>query len=221
MVNRPAGGARSQKWERSDYDWYREPPRAVEQILHEIDFGDDLIWDPCCGAGNVLDVARRWGHPVIGSDIIDRHPRHKFFRGSVFQVKKEPRVAGRYTSIITNTPYSYEADIAERIILHCLERFQCRRYAFILPIAFLAGQNRWQRMLPPPHGSGRYRPSHTGIYMERHTMPPGKLIDTMEKPYDGGMQDYCVLIYTAPHRFRTETIWLRPGHQIPRIRAGE
>jgi hypothetical protein len=30
---------------------------VVEQLLSAIDFGDDLIWDPCCGAGNVLDVA--------------------------------------------------------------------------------------------------------------------------------------------------------------------
>lgn len=216
MVNRPAGGARSEKWERADYDWYREPPRAVEQLLDGIDFGNDLIWDPCCGAGNVLDVAKQWRHPTFGSDIIDRHARHKFARSSVFAVSKIPSLPGRVTSIITNTPYSYERDIAERIVLHVLENFPVRRAAFILPVAFLNGQDRW--------GSarlGRWKPSHVCFYRERHTMPPGALIDTMAKPYDGGMQDYCALVYTRPHKFRTEAIWLKPGHQIPRhLRPG-
>lgn len=211
MVNRPAGGARSQKWERSDYDWYVEPRRAVEQLLDGVDFGQDLIWDPCCGKGNVLDVAKEWGHQTIGSDIIDRHPRHTFARANVLKLRKLPFTAPPIGfSIISNTPYSYERDIAERIMLHCLETFPVRRAAFIVPVSFLNGQERWGRILK------RYRPSHVCLYRERHTMPPGKLIDTMPNAFDGGMQDYCAVVFTRPHRFRTETIWLRPGHQIPR-----
>lgn len=217
MVNRPAGGARSQKWERSDYDWYIEPPRAVEQLLDGVDFGADVIWDPCCGRGNVLDVAKEWGHLTFGSDIIDRHPRHQFARGNALQLTRIPfkPQGDREVSIISNPPFSYEPDIAERIILHCIEAFNVRRAAFILPIAFLAGQERWGRIL------GRTTPSHVGIYRERHTMPPGKLIATMANPFAGGMADYCAVIFTRPHRWRTELIWLKPGHQIPRnLRPG-
>lgn len=213
MVNRPAGGARSKKWDKADFDWYVEGPRAVEQLLDGIDFGDDLIWDPCCGKGNVLNVARAWGHPTFGSDVVDRHPTHRFQRGNILtQIAKMPTMVGRATSIIANTPYSYEENIAERIIGHCLDSYPVRRAAFILPIAFLAGQERWGRMLAP----GRPRPSHTCIYRERHTMPPGAMIDSMASPFEGGMADYCVLLFTAPHRWRTETVWLRPGHHLPR-----
>ncbi len=212
MVNRPAGGARSQKWERSPYDWYRESQRVVEQLFHGLadagcSFGDDLIYDPCCGMGNILDVAKRYGHPTFGSDIVDRHPRHRFMRGSILtQIAAMPKLEGRNTSIICNPPYSYEADIAERIITRVLEAFPVRRAAFILPIAFLASQDRWgpKRMM-------RWKPSHTCIYRERHTMPPGHLIDQMAKPFDGGMADYCALVFTRPHRWRTETVWLPPG----------
>lgn len=217
MVNRPAGGARSKRWERAPYDWYRESPRAVEQLLARIDFGDDLIWDPCCGAGNVLDVAQRWGHQTIGSDIIDRHCRHRFFRGNVLHISKAPRRPDRETSILTNTPYNYEPGIAERIMARVLELFDVRRCAFILPIAFLAGQDRWRNGM----FAGRWRPSHSCIYRERPTMPPGHLIDQMTNAYEGGMADYCVLVFTRPHRWRTETVWLPPGSQSPPASKGE
>ena len=148
MVNRPAGGDRSKKWERAPYDWYCESPRVVEQLFHGLalaghSFDDDLIWDPCCGKGNILDVAKRYGHPTIGSDIIDRHPRHKFMRGNILtQITRMPVHSNRQTSVICNPPYSYEADIAELIISTILDRFNVRRAAFILPIAFLASQER-------------------------------------------------------------------------------
>lgn len=210
MVNRPAGSSRALKWERSDYDWYIEPPRAVEQLLHGIDFGNDLIWDPCCGAGNVLDVAKQWGHPTFGSDIVDRHARHRFKRGNILtHVSKMPKEDGRSTSVICNPPYGYEPDIAENIIARILETFPVRRAAFILPIAFLAGQERWRR-----DRLARFRPSHACFYRERHTMPPGAMKD--EASGSGGMADYCALVWTRPHRFRTEAVWLEPGHQIPR-----
>lgn len=217
MVNRPAGGDRSKKWERAPYDWYRESPRVVEQLMHGVDFGDDLIWDPCCGMGNVLDVAKRYGHPTFGSDIIDRQARHRFQRASVFNVSKMPAMEGRQTSVVSNTPYSYEDEIAERIMTHVLDRYPVRRAAFIVPIAFLASQDRWgpSRLL-------RYRPSHVCIYRERHTMPPGHLVDQMARPFDGGMADYAAVVFTRPHRWRTELLWLPPGkHPSPPIRRGQ
>lgn len=222
MVNRPAGGDRSKKWDRAPYDWYRESRRVVEQLFHGLaaagcGFGDDLIWDPCCGIGNTLDVAKAYGHPTIGSDVIDRKPRHKFMRGNILtQITRMPVYAGRQTSVICNPPYSYEPDIAELIISTILDRFNVRRAAFILPIAFLASQERWR----DNKFAGRWHPSHTGIYRERHTMPPGHLVDTMEKPFEGGMADYCVLVFTRPHRWKTQTVWLPPGHfpDPPRVK---
>ena len=210
MVNRPAGGARSQKWERSDYDWYKEPRIANSQIFDRISFGApdalDLIWDPCCGSGWVLDEARSRGHVTVGSDIVDRHPAHRFFRANVLTSTKWPKPPpGRGLSVVTNPPYSYEDDIAERIIRKILDTVPVNRAVFILPIAFLAGQERWAFF------ERDFKPSHTAIYSQCHTMPPGAMIDQMANPFRGGMQDYCVLVYTGPrHKWRTETIWLKP-----------
>lgn len=202
MVNRPAGGARSQRWERAPYDFYRELPWVVEQIMKAIDFEDDLIWDPCCGTGNTLDVAKARGHPTIGSDVVDRHAKHAFFRANILRLTKSPSPPeGRCLSVICNSPYSYIPDIAERVI-RAVCAFPIRRAAFILPLAFLAGQER-RRFF-----ARDLRPSHTAIYSQRPTMPPGHMIDQLAKPFEGGMQDYCCLIYTRPFDFRTETIWL-------------
>ena len=115
------------------------------------------------------------------------------------------------------TTYSYEPDIAERIISTCLERFNFRRAAFILPIAFLASQERWR----DNKFAGRWKPSHTCIYRERHTMPPGHLMETMESPFEGGMAYYCALVFTRPHKWRTETVWLSPGHHPDPPKRGQ
>jgi len=219
MVNRPGGGDRNKRWDRAPYDWYRESPRVVEQLMYGIDFGDDLIWDPCCGVGNVLDVAKRYGHETFGSDIINRAPRHPFQRGNILtQIAAAPRSpTGKQVSVISNPPYGYEPEIAERIMTRIIEKFAVRRAAFIVPIAFLNSQERWgpRRLL-------RWRPSHVCIYRERHTMPPGHLIDQMESPFAGGMADYCAVVFTRPHRWRTELIWLPPGHHpSPPPRRGQ
>ena len=220
MTNRPANKNTAKKWPRADKDWYCETPRVVEQLFHGLAehgamFDGDVIWDPCCGRGNVLDVARRYGHLTFGSDLVDRGANHRFAIANVLKLTQMPgplreaRVRGHQISVISNTPYSYEPDIAERVICHLLDSFPLRRAAFILPISFLNGQDRW----PRGKFAGRFKPSHTAIYRERPTMPPGHMIDELgAKAFKGGMQDYCALVFTRPHRWRTETIWIPPGH---------
>lgn len=202
------------KHKRPSHDWFIEPERAVEQILDTIDFGDDLIWDCCCGRGTVLDVAERWGHPTFGSDIVDRKPRHRFQRGNILtQIAKMPTRLGRATSVISNIPFSYESEIGERIICHVLESYPVRIAAFIVPISFLAGQNRWSRMIF--NRRKPLRPSHTLIYTERHSMPPGDKYQAGLIDAKGGTMDYAVLVFKPPHRWRTETIFVPPGPRFP------
>jgi hypothetical protein len=46
------------------------------------------------------------------------------------------------------------------------------------------------------------------------------MLDEMARPFDGGMADYVWLVFTRPHRWRTETVWLEPGpHPYPPRRA--
>jgi hypothetical protein len=192
-------------YQQSEYDWYCEDERPVRQLMDAISFGNDLIYDPCCGRGNSLDVAKRRGHPTIGSDIIDRNARHKFFRGNILtQVRSLPTMEGRETSIICNPPYGYIEDIAENIMRRVLE-WNVRRAAFLVPIAFQASQGRYSFF------TRECRPSHIAVLSQRISCPPGHMIEVLEeKAFEGGRLDYIWVVFTRPHRFRTETIWLQP-----------
>lgn len=210
MVNRPAGGARSKKWPKEPYDWYQEPDWAVDMLFDGLpaDFfctggTPDLIIDPTCGQGTILDVAKRRGHATLGYDIVDRKPRHQLVQVGDFRKVQRLAVAkDRATSIICNPPYSYIADIAEQVIRHACT-FPVHRAAFLVPIAFLCSDTRVKFFR-------RITPSHVAYCASRRpTCPPGSRIPSMANPFKGGMADYVWVIYTRPpQRFRTESVWI-------------
>jgi hypothetical protein len=223
VVNRPAGGARSAKHLRAPLDWYLENAPPVEQLFHAVDFGDDPIWDGCCGRGNVLEVASRYGHEVFGSDLVDRRGHYGDFdfqsfawcKQDILEAQRSPYRFRDY-SYVSNPPYNYSEGIAERIIRHVVTHLRPRRAAFLVPIAFMASSGRYKLF------THDLRPSHTGILSERITCPPGHLLDELANPFNGGMADYVWLVWTRPHRWRTETIWLEPGpHPYPPRRRAD
>lgn len=205
MVNRPAGGARSKRYEQEEHHWYVDPPYCTEQLMAAIDFGTDLIWDPSCGKGTILDVAKERGHMTVGSDIVDRHARHRFHRANfITQLSKPPSYRDHPLSIICNPPYGSEPDIAERFIRKALD-FPIRQAAFLLPIAFLCSVGRWAFF------AREFNPSHVLYLNERPTMPPGSKIEEMgDRAFKGGMNDYIWIVYRPPHRWKTQSIWLKP-----------
>jgi hypothetical protein len=200
---------------RDPYNWYREPRSSVDQLFDAMSFGNDLIWDPCCGSANILDVAQDRGHPTIGSDVIDRHkPRpHRFYRGNFLELTRWPKMPGRRLSIVSNPPYGRQggyASISNEIIHRALHMIPFHRAAFLLPIEFLCSSGRYAFFQ-------NFKPSHVAYCSERPSMPPGALVSALgDDAFDGGMADYCWIIWTAPdgggpHRWRTESIWLRPS----------
>lgn len=219
MVNRPAGGARSKRHERAPLDWYLDDVEHVAPLFDRIDFGDSLIWDPCCGRGNILDVAQARGHLTFGSDLVERadpfrpSPRAAIRKRHAFEVDDFlvrdhlPSTGGRPLSIVCNPPYGYVDNIAERIIRKALT-LPIYRAAFVVPIAFLSSNERWEFF------ARQFKPSHVAVLSDRPTMPPGHLAAQMATPFRGGMADYVWIAYRPPHRWRTETIWL-PGPRTP------
>lgn len=217
---------------RDPNDWYVESRASVEQLADAVDFSTDgvpdLIWDPCCGGGMIPGAMLARGHPVVGSDIIDR-PRwrwggrepFRFYRANFLQASKWPTMPGHRLSIFCNPPYNKPTEgIAERIILHALETMPYHRAAFIVPIEFLAGQGRYVRLF------SKHPPSHTAIYCERPSMPPGEqLLALGEDARGGGKADFVALVWTDGGPHRTETLFLRPTNAPPprsdrRVRRG-
>lgn len=210
MAKRDGKGGR--KYEQDSHQWYVEPPFTDEQVCQSIDLGGGVVWDPCCGKGTTLDAAKASGHVTFGSDLVNRGARHQFRQLDFLKAKALPfrPLIDKPVSILTNPPYGRVGNVqnmGEEIVKHALRHFaeSCYRMAFILPIEFQCGQDRYWQIYE------RNRPSHVLICCERPSMPPGHKIEELgDKAFRGGMADYCVIVWTGPHSERTETIFMRP-----------
>jgi len=212
------GDGKGASYERDPFGWYVEERSTVAQLADAIAFETegvpDLIWDPSCGGGNVLDVMADRGHPIVGSDVIDRPKWNlstfdggRFYRSNFLLATKWPTQPGRSLSILCNPPYNEpEKGIAAAFIHRALNYIPFHRAAFIVPIEFLTGQTRYRELW------SKFPPSHVCIYTERPDMPPGELLAALgEDARGGGMQDFCAVVWTAGGPYRTETIFLRPS----------
>jgi hypothetical protein len=123
--------------ERGD-DLYETPPVAVEALLRKLQATGEMLprdlWEPACGKhGNIVDVLRRHGHRVIGSDLVD-YGRPDFFARRDFLL--EQKAPGGCGAIITNPPFK----LAEQFVAHALEL--CPRVVMLLRLAFMESARR-------------------------------------------------------------------------------
>ena len=106
---------------------------AAEAAGDRRDVAADL-WEPACGKhGNIVDVLRRHGHRVIGSDLVD-YGRPDFFARRDFLL--EQKAPGGCGAIITNPPFK----LAEQFVAHALEL--CPRVVMLLRLAFMESERR-------------------------------------------------------------------------------
>ncbi len=215
------GNGKGATYDRDPLGWYVEERATVAQLADAISFEvegvPDLIWDPCCGGGMVLDVMSERGHEVVGSDVVDRpkwtpatFANGRFYRSNFLLSTRWPSAPGKRLSILSNPPYNEpRKGIAFEIVYRTLNSIPFHRAAFIVPIEFLTGQTRYAELW------SRFPPSHVCIYCERPDMPPGELYAALgEEARGGGMQDYCAVVWTAGGPYRTETIFLRPTPKV-------
>src|SRR5215475_9246489 len=93
-------------------DCYDTPPVAVHALLR-VERLPHCIWEPACGAGNIVTVLRKAGHEVIATDLNDRGcpdslSRIDFLLPATFACD----------AIVTNPPYA----LAARFVALALER---------------------------------------------------------------------------------------------------
>ncbi len=193
------------------HGWYREPVGCVEQLFRvrtpsgDPLFGNARIWDPACGVGNILDVAKRRGHATLGSDIVQRGARHQFFRGNFLHATRFPTSDDLPLAIVTNPPFNTPPGIALRFILKTIEEVPFWRAAFLVPIEFACGQGRYRDLF------AKHPPSHVCFLSQRPSMPPGTAVgDLGDDAFKGGKADFVWIIWTDGGPYRTECLWLAP-----------
>lgn len=111
------GGNRADK--RSAMDYYPTPPEVTLTLMKFLGLDKSTrIWEPACGDGRMVDVIRRLGYPVLGTDI-----------QTGYDFLKEPPKPCDW--IITNPPFTQ----SEQFILRAAEHGK--------PFAFLLKSQYW------------------------------------------------------------------------------
>lgn len=111
-------------------DFYDTPPEAVHALL-KVERIPFLIWEPCCGKGNIVNVLRSAGHEVVATDLNDRGCPDSLDRIDFLLPCKFDCGA-----IVTNPPFS----LAEKFVIAALQRAPL--VIMLLRLAFVESQRR-------------------------------------------------------------------------------
>lgn len=190
----PPGAEKERKshlWARDPDDWYIEPRWCGDALFAAVKF-NDLIVDPCCGLGRILDAAKDAGYGTFGMDIRDRGAgdRHPFEQRDFFTIED------CVPNIVCNPPYKY----AERFVAHCIAHVE-RKTAVLLRAQWANGglRSRWLETLPL---------RHVLMLSPRPSMPPGAVVVAGER-IGGGRDDYGWFVFERGYTGRPEFGWAR------------
>lgn len=124
--------------EREANDYYATEPKAVELLLEQERFRNNIL-EPACGEGHMSVVLSNHGYNVRSSDIVDR---------GFGVVQDFFEIAKWGGDVITNPPYKF----AQQFVEHALEITEANaKIAMFLRIQFLEGKARRKLFdtLPP------------------------------------------------------------------------
>lgn len=137
----------SSGYERIEGDAYYTPAWVTEALFSVEVFG--MVWDPACGAGHIVDVARRLGRGAYGSDIAKVKPLPDL--ALLFGEADHPHAGDflKHTEdqdcdLITNPPYGKGGRLAVQFIRHALTITQKnrRKVAMLLRVDFDSASTR-------------------------------------------------------------------------------
>ena len=127
---RTLGSTSITKADREENDFYATEPKAVELLLAEETFANNIL-EPCCGQKHITNVLEQAGYTVKSSDLIDRNV------GADIQDFFE--ITDWDGDIISNPPYKNALDFVK----HSLEIVkEGSKVAMFLKILFLEGKTR-------------------------------------------------------------------------------
>lgn len=144
---------RGPEYARQRNEKYFTPAWVTEELLRREVFYEG-VWDPCAGAGHIVDAVKESvGGIVLGSDISpDRGDitTSDFLDPDAIYVGPE--------NIITNPPFGIGGRLAVSFIERAIEetRAQGGKVAMLLPLAFDSAKGRKRVFSDCPEFSGKY-----------------------------------------------------------------
>jgi len=113
-------------------DCYPTAPEAVHALL-AVEAVPDVIWEPACGPGAIVNVLRASGRTVLATDLVDYGLEDSQSRiDFLMDLRAPPGVQ----AIITNPPNKLATEFAE----HALRL--CPLVMMLQPITFLGAEER-------------------------------------------------------------------------------
>ena len=135
---RTLGSTSITKADREENDFYATEPKAVELLLAEETF-DNNILEPCCGKKHITNILEQAGYTIKSSDLIDR--------GVGADIQDLLEITDWGGDIISNPPYKNALDFVK----HSLEIVkEGSKVAMFLKILFLEGKTRKEFFLENP-----------------------------------------------------------------------
>lgn len=191
-------------WGKVEGEWFVEPTAATHFLLDRETF-PGVIWDPCCGQGNILRVcdARGYGG-LIGTDIVDRRdpaeePFFAWGRRDFLEPPDDWRMPDP-TSVIMNPPYG-GSKLAVAFIERAWSLPGVKKMAAFVNGKFLFSDRRAIGLFAemPPARVYPVRP--------RPSCPPGEKLRSGEVEAKGGVENFVWLVWSRDHTGPTEFIW--------------
>lgn len=165
---------------REPHDHYPTPGIAVEALLDREKF-DGLVWEPCCGSGNIAKYFKN----CIATDIRDDD---SVYGETNIDFLKESRHANH---IITNPPYK----LAQQFVEHALECID-GKVAMLCKLAFLEGKAR--------HDLFKINPPKT-VYVFSKRLPLTKANDGRKQ---SSMIPFAWFIWEKGYKGKTVIEWI-------------
>ena len=131
MLNAAANPRRHALIDRKD-DLYETPPEAVRALLKAEQL-PNVIWEPACGPGSIVNVLRAAGHHVYATDLVDHDCPDSDSRVDFLMEQSPSFCVG---AIVTNPPFK----LATEFVTHALTL--CPRVVMLLRLAFLESERR-------------------------------------------------------------------------------
>ena len=181
---------------KSTFDHYETPvlaaDKAIKAMLADgIIATDEVIYEPCCGSGNIIKALKDNGVVnVDGSDIQDAD----FIAG-----KKEVDLwdlnDGICDSIVTNPPYNKELTSGEMLLK--LQKIAKSTVCILVNVFYLSSKRR-KELLESAHLR------HIYVYSDRITFfEYGK-----DKPKNGGMKMFVWLCFDKNYTGKPTLSWI-------------
>lgn len=225
-----SGGELSSAATRHPWDWYVEESWVTQRLIETLHgplcgsyddwFVNDLIWDPCCGMGNVLAPFMELGLTVAGSDVQRRTSSPQFLFEHDFLADQSclldhwgPK------SIVFNPPYSNQnghkvRGLAEKFIRKAIE-LHANTVAALLPVKWLASEGRHTLF-------NEHVPRFVMILCERPSMPPGDVVEALgDNAFKHGKVDFMWVVWDRHVDLEpgeTRTIWIAPRPKVRKVR---